>query len=99
MKTLVKWFVKMYLTKKAVKEAIHMLNASFAAKVRAEGKEKIIAVANDVSTLISARLEGFADDGKIDDNELAAINAKDDAVLDKYLTDDGLESLIDKLMK
>jgi hypothetical protein len=99
MKTLVKWFVKMYLTKKAVKEAIHMLNASFAAKVRAEGKEKVIAVANDVSTLISARLEGFADDGKIDDNELAAINAKDDAVLDKYLTDDGLESLIDKLMK
>ena len=99
MKTLVKWFVKMYLTKKAVKEAIHMLNASFAAKVRAEGKEKVIAVANDVSSLISARLEGFADDGKIDDNELAAINAKDDAVLDKYLTDDGLESLIDKLMK
>lgn len=99
MKTLVKWFAKMYLTKKAVKEAIHMLNASFAAKVRAEGKEKVIAVANDVSTLISARLEGFADDGKIDDNELAAINAKDDAVLDKYLTDDGLESLIDKLMK
>ena len=99
MKTLVKWFVKMHLTKKAVKEAIHMLNASFAAKVRAEGKEKVIAVANDVSTLISARLEGFADDGKIDDNELAAINAKDDAVLDKYLTDDDLESLIDKLMK
>ena len=39
MKTLVKWFVKKYVTNKAVKEAVHKMNASFAAKVKVEGKE------------------------------------------------------------
>lgn len=97
MKTLVKWFVKKYVTNKAVKEAVHKMNASFAAKVKVEGKEKVISVANDASACVAARLEGFADDGKIDESELAAINVQDDVVIDKYLSDDKIGELIDKL--
>ena len=97
MKTLVKWFVKRYLTNAAVKDAVHRMNASFAAKVKVEGKEKVIGAANDASACVAARLEGFSDDGKIDEAELAAINAQDDAVIDKYLSDGRLADLIDKL--
>lgn len=97
MKTLVKWFVKRYVTNKAVKDAVHTMNASFAAKVKVEGKEKVISVANDASACVAARLEGFADDGKIDDAELAAINAQDDVVIDKYLSDERIDALIDRL--
>lgn len=97
MKTLVKWFVKRYLTNKAVKEAVHKMNASFAAKVKVEGKEKVIAAANDASACVAVRLEGFADDGKIDETELATINAQDDVIIDKYLSDKQIGELIDKL--
>ena len=97
MKTLVKWFVKRYVTNKAVKDAVHTMNATFATKVKVEGKETVISVANDASTCIAARLEGFADDGKIDDAELAAINATDDVIIDKYLSDDRLAEIIDRL--
>lgn len=97
MKTLVKWFVKRYVTNKAVKETVHTMNANFAAKVKVEGKEKVISVANDVSACVGARLEGFADDGKIDEKELAAINAQDDSVIDKYLSDAQIDEFIDRL--
>ena len=97
MKTLVKWFVKKYVTNKTVKDAVHKMNAAFAAKVKVEGKEKVISVANDASTCVAARLEGFADDGKIDDTELAAINATDDKVIDKYFSDGQIEAIIDRL--
>lgn len=97
MKTLVKWFVKRYVTNKAIKETVHGMNAQFAAKVKVEGKEKVISVANDVSTLLGVRLEGFADDGRIDDAELATINGADDAIIDKYLSDGQVSALIDKL--
>ena len=45
------------------------------------------------------RLEGFADDGRIDEVELDAINAQDDAVIDKYLSDEQIAALIDKLFE
>jgi len=97
MKTLVKWFVKRYVTNKAVKETVHGLNKSFAAKVKVEGKEEVVSVVNDVSACVAARLNGFSDDGKIDEKELDTINAQDDIVLDKYLSDDKIGALIDKL--
>jgi hypothetical protein len=97
MKTLVKWFVKKYITNATVKETVHKMNANFAAKVKVEGKEKVISVANDASACIAARLEGFADDGKIDETELAAINAADDVVIDKYLSDEQISAFLDRL--
>ena len=97
MKKLVKWFVKKYGTNEAVKNAVHGMNASFAAKVKVEGKEKVVDAANDVSRCVAARLEGFADDGEIDGAELDAINTADDAIIDKYLSDGQIASFIDKL--
>lgn len=95
MKKLVKWFVKKYVTNEAVKNAVHGMNASFAAKVKVEGKKKVVDAANDVSRCVAARLEGFADDGEIDGAELDAINTTDDAIIDKYLSDEQIATLID----
>lgn len=97
MKKLVKWLVKKYVTNEAVKSAVHGMNASFAAKVKVEGKEKVADVANDVLACVSARLEGYSDDGRIDEAEMVAINAQDDALINKYLSDGQLAALIDKL--
>lgn len=97
MKKLVKWFVKKYVTNEAVKSAVHGMNASFAAKVKVEGKKKVVDAANDASRCIAVRLEGYADDGRIDEAELDAINAQDDAVIDKYLSDEQIAAFIDKL--
>ena len=102
MKKLVKWFVKRYVTNEAVKNAVHELNAAFAEKMKVEGKKKVVDkkvvdAANDVSRCVAARLEGFADDGKIDGAELDAINTTDDAIIDKYLSDEQIAAFIDKL--
>ena len=97
MKTVVKWFIKRYLTNKALKECVHKMNAQFAEKVKVEGKEKVVDVANDASTCVSARLEAFKDDGRIDASELAKINAVDDAVVDKYASDEKIAAFIDAI--
>lgn len=95
MKTIVKWFLKRYLTNEAVKKGVHGLNAKFAEKVRVEGKEKVIDVANDVSGCVGARLEAFKDDGRIDTSELAKINAVDDTIVDKYASDEKIAAFLD----
>lgn len=97
MKTLVKWFLKHYLTNEAVKRGVHGLNAKFAEKVKVEGREKVVDVANDASECVSARLEAFKDDGKIDPSELARINAVDDAKIDKYASDEKIAAFIDSI--
>ena len=97
MKTLVKWFLKHYLTNEAVKKGVHGLNAKFAEKVKVEGKEKLVDVANDASECVSTRLEAFKDDGKIDPAELARINAVDDAKIDKYASNDNIAAFIDAI--
>ena len=101
MNGLVKWFIKhelkKHVTNASVKDAVHDLNAQFAEKVRIEGKEKVADVTSDVMRCTSARLDGFADDGRIIGGELAAINAIDDAVIDKYLSDAQIGALIERL--
>ena len=96
-----KWFIKHKLkklvTNASVKDAVHDLNAQFAEKVRIEGKEKVADVTSDVMRCISARLDGFADDGRITGGELAAINTTDDEVIDKYLSDAQIDALIERL--
>ena len=98
MKTVVKWFIKRYLTNKALKEGVHKMNAQFAEKVKVEGKEKVIGIANDVSEVVGARLSAFANDGKIDAAELAQVNAADDAAIDKYFSDEKIGEWIDKIL-
>ena len=98
MKTVVKWFIKRYLTNKALKEGVHRMNAQFAEKVKVEGKEKVIGIANDVSEVVGARLSAFANDGKIDATELAQVNAADDAAIDKYFSDEKIGEWIDRIL-
>ena len=98
MKTVVKWFIKRYLTNKALKEGVHRMNAQFAEKVNVEGKEKVVGIANDVSEVVGARLSAFANDGKIDAAELAQVNAADDAAIDKYFSDEKIGEWIDRIL-
>lgn len=97
MKTLIKWFVKRYVSKQTLKDAIHAANASLAKVEVGEAKAKTISVANDVSEVVTAYLYGYANDGRIDDGELAEVNARCDAAVDKYVSDDLVEAFIDKV--
>lgn len=97
MKTLVKWFVKHYVSKDTLKAAIHAANESLAKVEVNEAKAKVISVANDVSSTVGAYLTGYADNGRIDPDELDHVNAACDAVVDKYVSDKTVETFIDKM--
>ena len=97
MKTLIKWFVKHYVSKNTVKAAIHAANESLAKVEVDEAKTKVIGVANDVSDLVGVYLTGYADNGRIDPDELDQVNAACDAMVDKYVSDKTVEAFIDKI--
>lgn len=99
MKTLIKWFVKRYVTVEAIKGYIHSANAALKEKAVLDGgKEKVVSAVNDVTALAGEYLKAYADDGKItDDEELAAIDAKCDEMIGKYLSDGMVDGLLDKV--
>lgn len=97
MKTLIKWFVKHYVSKDTIKAAIHAANESLAKVEVNEAKAKVIDVANDVSSTVGAYLAGYADNGRIDPDELDQVNAACDAVVNKYVSDKAVETFIDKI--
>ena len=97
MKTLIMWFVKHYVSKNTLKAAIHAANESLAKVEVDEAKTKVIGVANDVSDLVGVYLTGYADNGRIDPGELDEVNARCDAVVDKYVSDKTVEAFIDKI--
>ena len=97
MKTLIKWFVKHYVSRDTLKAAIHAANESLAKVEVDEAKTKVLDVANDVSNTVTAYLNCYADDGRIDAEELDSVNAHCDFLVDKYVSDKTLASLIDKL--
>lgn len=99
MKTLVKWFVKRYMTADAIKEYVHTANAALRERIVLGGdKTKVVAVSNDVAALTAAYLVAFADDGKItDEAELAAINAACDEAIDKYVTEKLVDGVLDRV--
>lgn len=97
MKTLIKWFVKHYVSKDTLKAAIHAANESLAKVEVDEAKAKVIDIANDVSATVGAYLTGYADNGRIDPDELDAVNSACDAVVDKYVSDKAVEKFIDKV--
>lgn len=97
MKTLIKWFVKHYVSKDTLKAAIHAANESLAKVEVDEAKTKVIGVANDVSDLVGVYLTGYADNGRIDPDELEQVNSKCDAAVDKYVSDATVEAFIDKI--
>ena len=97
MKTLIKWFVKHYVSKDTLKTAIHAANESLAKIEVDEAKTKVLSVANDVSDVVGSYLTGYADNGRIDPGELDEVNARCDAVVDKYVSDKTVEAFIDKI--
>jgi len=97
MKTLIKWFVKHYVSKNTIKAAIHAANESLAKVEVDEAKTKVLAVANDVSDVVGAYLTGYADNGRIDPGELEVVNDRCDAMVDKYVSDATVEAFIDKI--
>lgn len=100
MKTLIKWFVKKYVSKEAIKEYIHSANASLREKVAVgDGKQKIVEVGNDVAEVVGVYLSVYADDGKItDDAEEAKVNAACDVAIDKYVSDEVIDALLNKII-
>ena len=97
MKTLIKWFVKHYVSKDTLKAAIHAANESLAKVEVDEAKTKVLSVANDVSGVVGAYLTGYADNGRIDPDELEQVNATCDSIVDKYVSDKAVETFIDKI--
>ena len=97
MKTLIKWFVKHYVSKDTLKAAIDAANESLAKVEVDEAKTKVLSVANDVSDVVGAYLNGYADNGRIDPDELEQVNATCDSIVDKYVSDKAVETFIDKI--
>lgn len=99
MKKLLKWLVKKFVTKDALKAAIHAANKHVAEKPANERTQQIMAYGEDASSLTAAYLRAYTNDGRIDDAERAEIDALCDATLDKYLSDSALEAAIEAIVK
>lgn len=97
MKTLIKWFVKHYVSRNTLKAAVRAANESLAKIEVDEAKTKVLSVANEVSDVVGAYLNGYADNGRIDPDELDAVNALCDAMVDKYVSDKAVDAFIDKI--
>ena len=81
MKTLLVWLVKKFITKDALKAAIHAANKRIAEKPASERTQQVMAYGEDVAALTAAYLKAYANDGRIDDAERAEIDAQCDATL------------------
>lgn len=99
MKTLLKWLIKKFVTKDAIKAAIHAANKRVAEKAATERTQQIMAYGEDASSLVAAYLKAYTNDGRIDDDERAGIDALCDVTLDKYISDSALESAIEAIVK
>lgn len=99
MKSLLAWLVKKLITKNSLKAAIHAANKRVAEKSASERTQQIMVYGDDASTIVAAYLKAYTNDGKIDDAERAEIDAKCDAMLDKYLSDDTLANVIEEIVK
>ena len=78
--------------------AIRALNESLAGIEVPEAAAKVLSVTESAADILNAYLSGFAGDGRIDGDELAAINAATDAAVDKYLTDETVDAALDKIL-
>jgi len=99
MKTLLKWLIKKFITKDALKAAIHAANRRIAEKSASERTQQIMAYGEDASSLTAAYLKAYTNDGRIDDAERADLDALCDATLDKYISDTALEAAIEAIVK
>lgn len=99
MKKLLQWLLKKFVTKDALKAAIHAANKRLAEKPASERTQQIMAYGEDASSLTAAYLKAYTNDGRIDDDERAEIDALCDSTLDKYLSDGALEAAAEAIVK
>ena len=99
MKTLLVWLVKKFVTKDALKAAIHAANKRIAEKSASERTQQIMAYGEDASARTAAYLKAYTNDGKIDEDERKEIDSLCDATLDKYISDSALEAAIEAIVK
>lgn len=99
MKSLLKWLVKKFVTRDALKSAIHELNRKVAEKSAPDRARQIMGYGEDAAALTAAYLKAYADDGQVDDAERANIDAQCDALVDKYVSDGALDAAVDALIK
>lgn len=99
MKTLLRWLVKKFITKQDIKNAIHSANARLAKREAGERTQTVMGWGEDASQIVAGYLEAYANDGRLDDAERAGLDAKCDAVIDKYVTDEAVEAIIDAIIK
>lgn len=99
MKKLLQWLLKKFVTKDALKAAIHAANKRLAEKPASERAQQIMAYGEDASSLTAAYLKAYTNDGRIDDAERAEIDALCDSALDKYLSDGALEAAVEAVVK
>ena len=99
MKSLLIWLVKKFVSKDAIKAAVHAANKRVVDKPASERTQQIMAYGEDASTLTAMYLRAYANDGKIDDDERAKIDSQCDAMLDKYISDSALEAAIEAIIK
>ena len=74
-----------YLTNSVIKDVLHSGNAKLAEKVQMEGQQAAVKYGQELMALGQMYINAWADDGKMDENEVKAINAKCDAMVDEYL--------------
>lgn len=99
MKTILKRLIKKFVTKDALKAAIHAANKRIAEKSASERTQQIMAYGEDASSLTAAYLKAYTNDGRIDDAERAELDALCDVTLDKYISDSALEAAIEAIVK
>lgn len=99
MKTLLKWLIKKFVTKDALKAAIHAANKRIAEKPASERTQQTMGYGEDASVLTAAYLKAYANDGKVDDDERKEIDALCDATIDKYISDSALEAVVEAIIK
>lgn len=100
MRSLLKWLVKRFINRDAVKAAVRAGNRRLAGREIGGSRIRFSEWGEDASATLSAYLGAFADDGRVDDAELERLNDRACAMVDKYLPDDGaLDALVDALIK
>lgn len=99
MKSLLKWLVKKFVTRDALKAALHELNRKVAAKSAPDRARQVMGYGEDAAAVTAAYLKAYADDGRVDDAERASIDALCDGIVDKYVTDDALGAAVDAIIK
>ena len=98
MKKLLKWLAKKFIGRDEIKAAIHALNEELAKREVGAAAANVMGVSEDVAALLRVYLAGYSDDGRIDEAELAAVNAECDRVVDKYITNDAVAAVLDRVL-